>query len=457
MNVFGYLLLIAIFLAGPSNSYAQILRGSVATGTVSNQPLQLSLLDTIDRGLQYNLGVLSGSQDERIAAANHLRALYDLYPKVTGDIAAVSEQINLAAFGFTSFPGVQPIIGPFGLFDARARLTQTVFDRKLINDLREARENQKAATLGNQNTRELVVLTVSNFYLQALAGMSRVTAVEAQVARAQVLSNRAVDLKDAGVIPGVDVLRAQVELQTEQQRLLAVRNDFALQKLALARAIGIPVGQEITLTDRMPAGTGNVPAVEAALQAANENRADIRRAESLLHAADYAIKSARAEMKPRVDFAADYGTIGPRPTESHGTYSVTGTLTIPIFNNDHSKSDTEAALSRFEQRRLELEDLRGRVELEVRESFLNLRSSDEQVRVAQSSLDLAHQQLDQAEDRFRAGVTGNLEVVQAQEAVALADENLISSLYTLNVAKATLARSIGTAEQTIKAILGGRQ
>src|SRR5215831_15897351 len=156
MNFFGYLLLIAIFLAGPSDSFAQILRGSVATATVSNQPLQLSLLDAIDRGLQYNLGVLSGSQDERLAAANHLRALYDLYPKVTGDIAGVSEQINLAAFGFTSFPGVQPIIGPFGLVDARARMTQSVYDRKLINDLREARENQKAATLGNQNTRELV-------------------------------------------------------------------------------------------------------------------------------------------------------------------------------------------------------------------------------------------------------------------------------------------------------------
>ena len=248
-----------------------------------------------------------------------------------------------------------------------------------------------------------------------------------------------------------------MELQTEQQRLLAFRNDFALQELSLARAIGIPVAQEITLTDRMPTATGEVPTVEAALRAANENRADIKWAESLVQVSLYAINSARAEMFPKVGFAADYGVIGQRPTENHGTYSISGVLTVPIFNTDHSKSDTEAARARFEQRRLELEDLKGRVEMEVRESFLNLRSSEEQVKVAQSSLDLAHQQLDQAEDRFRAGVAGNLEVVQAQEAVALADENLISSLYTLNVAKATLARSTGTAEQTIKTFLGGRQ
>lgn len=456
MKPFGYVALIVLALAAPSNSYAQMLHGSVANGTASSEPLPLSLADAIDRGLRYNLAVLSGTQDQRLAAASHLRSLYELYPKVTAAIASTQEQINLAAFGFTSFPGVNNIIGPFALIDARARLTQTVFDRKLLDDLREARENQKAVSLGNQNTRELVVLTVANFYLQGLAGMSRVTAVEAQVTRAQALFDRAVDLKNSGLIPGVDVLRAQVELQTQQQRLLSVRNEFALQKLNLVRAIGVPVGQEITLTDHMPSTTGTTPALESALQIAMQNRADIQRAESLVTAAEYSIHSARAEMYPKLGFAADYGTIGPSPVDNHGTYSMTGVLTIPIFNNDHSKSDTEAALARLQQRKLELGDLTGRVESEVREAFLNLRTSEELVRVAQSSVDLARQQLDQTEDRFRAGVTGNLEVVQAQEAVALAEESVISSLYTLNVAKASLARAIGSAEQTIKTFLGGR-
>ena len=457
MNPIRYLALILALLAAPSASYAQLLGGSIPSGPVTTQPLSLSLSDAIDRGLRYNLGVLSGTQEQRAAAASHLRALYELYPKVSADVAVTEEQLNLAAFGFSSFPGIASIVGPFSLFDARSRLSQTVYDRKLLDDLKEAKENEQAVSLGNQNTRELVVLTVTNLYLRALAAMSRGSAVQAQVARAQTLYNRAVDLKNNGLIPGIDLLRAQVELQSEQQRLLAVQNDFALEKLTLVRAIGIPSGQQINLTDGMPSTTGAVPDIEAALQAANQNRADIKRAESLVRAADYSIRSAKAENYPKLSVAGDYGTIGQSPVQNHGTFSVTGVVTIPIFNNDHSKSDAEAARARFEQRQLELQDLRQRVETEVRESFLNLRSSDEQVRVAESSLDLAHQQLDQAEDRFRAGVAGNLEVVQAQEAVALADENVISSLYSLNLAKATLARSMGTAEQMIKSFLGGHQ
>src|SRR5438105_12345747 len=199
MKLFGYFLLIAIAIAAPLNSYAQILRGSVPTGAVSTQPQALSLAEAIDRGLRYNLAALSGTQDERAAAASHLRALYELYPKVTANVSSTQQQINLAAFGFSGFPGVRPIIGPFALFDARSRFAQTVYDRKLIDDLREARENQRAVSLGNGNTRELVVLTVANLYLEGLAEAGRVTAVEAQVARAQALYDRAVDLRNSGM------------------------------------------------------------------------------------------------------------------------------------------------------------------------------------------------------------------------------------------------------------------
>jgi len=450
-------LMIAILATGPAPSYGQTsLGGSVPTGSISLQPLPLSLSDAVDRGLRYNLATLSGTQDERVAAAARLKALNELYPKLSADFLSSQQQINLAAFGFTGFPGQKLIIGPFALVDARAHLTQKVVDWKLIRDFRQEQETQKAASFGNENTRELVVLTVANLYLQTIAGTSRVSAVEAQVARAQTLYNRAVDLKNAGLTPSLDVVRAQVELQTEQQRLVAFRNDFALQKLNLARAIGIPLGQEINLTDRMPSETGGPPEIEVALSTAFEDRADLKRSESLLRAAQYAIDSARAERLPTIEFAADYGVIGPRPTSSHGTYSMAGRLSVPLFNSNHSQTDLQAASARYEQRRLEAEDLRGRIEMDVRAAFLEMRSSEEQVRVAQSSLDLAHQQLDQAEDRFRAGVAGNLDVVQAQEAIALADENLISSLYTLNVAKASLARAMGIAEQSIKTFFGGK-
>ncbi len=434
---------------------ASPLNGSIVTGEVSAQPLPLSMSDALDRALHYNLAILSGTQDDRAAAAMRLRALYEMYPKINADITATQEQINLAAFGFTNFPGIAEIVGPFGIVDARAKLTESVFNRKLVHDLREAQANENAATYANANSRELVVLTVANLYLQALASASRVTAVEAQVGRAQALYNQAVDLRTAGVIAGIEVVRAQVELQTEQQRLLAFRNDFAQQKLSLSRAIGIPLGQELTLTDHMPTQTTAVSNMDTALLAARNNRADMKRADALVTAAQQAVDSARSERLPTLDVNADYGAIGPAPDRSHGTYSISGEIKIPIFNGTHEKSDREVAAARLEQRRLEAEDLKGRIEMDVRSAFLELQSSSEQVRVAQSSLDLAHRQLDLAQDRFQAGVTGNLEVVQAQEAVALADESVISGLYSLNVAKAMLARAEGIAEQAIKAFLGG--
>jgi outer membrane protein TolC len=429
---------------------------SVPSGTVSATPLGLSLSDAIDRALRYNLAILTSTQDERAAAAQRLEALSDLLPKLSANLSSTQQQINLAAFGFSGFPGIGQVVGPFTIVDGRGVISHSVFDRKLVHDFRETRENERATSFGSENTRELVVLATTSLYLEALAASGRVDAVQAQVARARTLYERAVDMKDAGVVPAIDVLRAQVELQTQQQRLLAFENEFAQQRLNLIRAIGIPLGQEITLTDAMPQGGLPAAAFDDALRTAQQNRPDLKRAESLVRAAQHAVDSARSENLPTLDFDADYGAIGRGVTQSHSTYTVRGAVRVPVFNSNHRKSDREEAEARLEQRRLDSDDLRARVEMEVRSAFLNLRSSEEQVKVAQSSLGLARTQLDQAQDRFEAGVTSNLEVVQAQEAVALADENVISSLYALNIAKAGLARAMGVAEQAIKAYLGAR-
>jgi outer membrane protein TolC len=217
------------------------------------------------------------------------------------------------------------------------------------------------------------------------------------------------------------------------------------------------LGQEIQLTDSMPQQGLPAASLETSLQTAMANRADSKRAEALVQSARQSVDSAKAENLPKIDLNADYGDLGPTPANSHGTFTVKGALTIPVFNFNHSKSDQDAAKARLQQRQLEYDDLKGRIEMDVRSSFLDLRSSEDQVKVAQSSLDLAHKELDQAQDRFESGVADNLEVIQAQETVALADETLISSLYSLNVAKAGLARAMGVAEQSIKTYLGGKQ
>lgn len=427
---------------------------SVESGTASSEAIPLTILDAIHRGLKSNLAVVSGDLDSRIAAAKRLRDLSDLLPKIDGRLSAASQQVNLAAFGFSGFPGIRPVIGPFNLVDARAVFSQPLLDLEKVHNLREANENQKAVSLGNENTRELVVLTVMDLYFQAVAGMSRVHAVEAQVTGAQALNTCAVDLKSAGVAPGIDVLRSQVELQTEQQRLIQARNDLAREKLNLARAIGLPLAQDFTLVDGLPGGTVPSESLSELLSRAYSNRLDARAAEARLHAAEEAVKAAHAENLPTVHVDANYGAIGKQPLDTHGTYSVAGTVLFPIFNSK-SKSDTMEREALLHQRQAEVDALHGHIELDVRSALLELQSADEQYKVAQSSQALVRQQLDQAQDRFAAGVAGNLEVVQAQEALALADENVIRSLYGFNAARIALAHATGVAEKSAEEAFGG--
>jgi outer membrane protein TolC len=261
-------------------------------------------------------------------------------------------------------------------------------------------------------------------------------------------------LKSAGVVPGIDVLRAQVELQSAEQRLIQARNDLSREKLNLARAIGLPLGQEFTLVNDLPGGATQIETLPDLLDRSYTSRPDAKAAESRLRAAQEAVKSAKAVNLPTAHVDANYGIIGQNPWSSHGTFAVSGTVDFPIFNSK-SKSETTEKEALVMQRQAEVDSLHGRIELEVRSALLELQSAEEQYKVAQSSLALVRQQLDQAQDRFAAGVANNLEVVQAQEAIALADENVIRSLYALNASRALLARAAGVAEQSAEEVFGG--
>lgn len=430
--------------------------GSVVQGQATPALLPLSIADAIDRALKYNLGPIVSEQQTRALRAERLRTLSDLLPKVAASVTETVQQINLAAFGFTSFPGVQPVIGPFSLFDARARYSQAIVDFRLLHELRSASEQVTAGAYAQQDIRELVVMITTDLYLEAVAASSRVDAARAQLRTAQAVYDRAVNLKDSGVAPGIDVLRAQVQLQAQQQSVVAAENEFAKQKLNLARAIGLPQAQQFTQTNGFVTAARTLPSVDQALAMALESRPDYRRSLTLIRAAEESRKAGVGRRLPSVLFNADYGDIGRSPFSSHGTMGVQGTLLIPLYTGERARAEINDAEALLEQRKAESADLRERIEYEIRTAELDIQSASERVRVAQNARDLAQQQLVQAQDRFAAGVTTGLEVTQAQEAVAGADENYISSLYGLNIAQASLARATGAAEKTIKSFFGGK-
>ena len=429
------------------------------TGSISNEKpvpgsVPITLLDAINRALKYNLGLYTSQTSQQTVQAARLQALANLLPNLNAHAADEIQQINLATFGL-SIPGFPPIVGPFNVVDFRAAVTSPILDFQAINKWHSANQNVTAAKYGYQNARELVVVTVGFSYVQALASEARVSAVEAQVKTAQTLYQQALDQKTAGVVPAIDELRAQVELQAEQQRLVSVRNDLDKQKLQLARIIGLPVGQEFTLAQKIPYTPAPVMTEDEAIARALRDRPDYAAAEARVRAAEYSIHAAESERLPKLGFNGDYGTIGRSLANNHGTFTAAGAVTVPIFEGGRIKGDIEQAQATLNQRKAEAQDMRGRIEYEVRASFLDLNSAAEQVRVATSTLDLANQTLAQAQDRFRAGVTNNLEVVQAQEAVANSNDALISSTLQFNLAKLELARSLGIAERATKDFLGG--
>lgn len=441
---------------GPGLSLPQsVLYGGVPSGTATPEVLQLSLTDAIKRGLKYNLGLLLSEQDIRAAQGIRLRSRADLLPNLATGITETQTQINLAAYGFSGLPGVPTIVGPFNVFDARLFLSQPLLDFRARSQLREDAENLKATEHTFKDTRESVVLICGNLYLEAVAGRSRIEAARAQFQTAQALYDLAVDRKKAGLAAGIDELRARVQLQSQQQRLITVENDYAKEKLALARTIGLPLGQEFALADDMTYAPLLGITKESALEQAYQNRGDYLSAQERVKAAESEKKAALGESYPSLALNADYGDIGPRPGDSHGTFTVAANLRIPIFQGGRVRGKVMEAEAHLSQRRAELEELRARIYYEVQTSFLDLKSAEERVKVAQSARDLAEEEIRQIKDRFAAGVANTVEVVQGQESLADASDNFISSLYTFSLAKGTLAKVMGVAEQAFPRFLRG--
>jgi outer membrane protein TolC len=442
---------------GASINSQNPLFGSVPEGKASGQEMPLSIMDAIGLGLRHNLGLILNQVGTESARAARIRALADLLPNVTGTVRENIQQVNLAAFGVPLPAGAHTVVGPFSIFDARAALSQNLFDLHALNNTRSAGAELKAAEFTYRNARELVVLAVGSQYLQVISNMARVEAAESEVKTAQALYQQATDLQKAGVSARIDPLRSQVELQSRQQQLIVAQNDFDKSKLTLIRIIGLPVAQPITLTDRVPFEPLAAIDFDSALQRSYTRRQDYLSAKAQVEAAQLAKKAATSQRIPAVGFNADYGDIGKTPGNSHGTVTISGTVRFPIIDNGKIRADVEQADATLKQRQAELSDLGARIEFDVRTALLDIQSAAKQVEVAKSSLDLANETLREAQDRFAAGVTDNLEVVQAQDSVALANENYIGSLYTHNVAKITLAKALGIVEEAVRNYLGGKK
>lgn len=428
--------------------------------TPSGEPIQLSILDAVGRALDRNLGVLTSAAKIDRARGERWLALSRLLPTVNGRLAESLQKTNLEAFGFGAGsgplpPGFRTIVGPFNVFDARVYVSQSILNFGALNNLRSETHSLGAARFSYQSARDLVVLVTANAYLQALAAAARAESARAQVQTAQALHQQAVDLKQGGLVAGIDVLRAQLQMNTQLQRATTTRNDYEKAKLQLARIIGLPPGQTFTLTDTLPEAPAPDISLDEALDRAYKSRPDYQAALERVRAAEATRAAVVGDALPSVQVTADYGGIGLTPGTARGTFAVVGAVTVPIFQGGRVRGRLLQADADLRDRRAEAEDQKAGIYYDVRTAFLDLEASGDQLKVAGEARDLAAQELTAARDRFAAGIASNVEVVQAQEAVALAGEQYISALYSYNVSKAALARGLGVAEDMVRQLLGG--
>jgi outer membrane protein TolC len=299
-----------------------------------------------------------------------------------------------------------------------------------------------------------VTLSVGTQYLLALADAAQIENARALEKADEVAYQQAKESHDAGVGTNLDMLRARVQLQTQQQAVINSENAFAKDKIQLNRIIGLPADQEITLTDTAPyAEFAELPLADA-MQLAFQRRKDLLGLQAQLEVATQARKAVRSQRLPTVAFDGYYGVLGEIGALYHGVFAATGKVSVPVFQEGQLRGESEVATAQAIALRQQIDSLRVSIEWQIRSAMLDVQSSNELVKVARSNVELAAQQVQDASDRFRAGVEDNLPVVQAQAVLAAAQSRLVQTLYQYNQSKLTLARNTGVVESQYKIYLG---
>jgi outer membrane protein TolC len=317
------------------------------------------------------------------------------------------------------------------------------------NNYRSSSEIVRANQLSLRDARDLVVLAVAGSYLQVITAGARVDSARAQLDTATALYDQTSQQRKVGLVAQVDVDRSEVQMLTQKQRLVSLQNDFAKQKINLARITGLPPTDQYEISDVAPFSGAPALTVEQALQQALLQRSDLKAAEAQIRAAERTVSAARAERLPSLALNGDYGVIGTNPAQSHGTFSVTGTLRLPIWQGGRVEGDIEQANAAAAERRAESDDLQRQIEAEVRNAFLDLQAAASQVEVAERNVQVTKETLELTRQKFAAGVTDNVEVVQAQASLASADLDYINSVFAHNLAKLSLARATGSLADTL--------
>lgn len=423
----------------------------------AREVLPLSLKKAVDLALapEGNTRLQLARETIRQAQSRAAQARAALLPDLSASTSYQNQTQNLAARGISvalPFPGFAfPVfVGPYDVFDARASVTQSVFDFSSIRRFQAARVNVTAAEADSESVSEQTMDQVARAYLAALRAQTMVETARANVKLAEELKSLARTQHAAGTGTGIEVTRADVQLANEQQRLTEAENDLERARLQLMRVIGLNLEAKVELTDTLGYVPMDQPTVQQALETARKSRAELDAQDRRERSASLNYSSVKLERLPTVAAFGDYGSSGSGfdrvlPTRTYGIG-----LRLPIFDGGRRDARRAEALSQLRQEKIRTHDLHEQVLLEIKLALESLRSAETQVKTAESGLKLAENELRQAQRRYKAGVANNIEVTDAQTRLVRARENRISALFNHNLARIDLTSAMGTVERILQ-------
>ena len=413
-------------------------------------PYRLTLQDAIQKALQANLGVLvAGTNVEQAEAARMRSFSAAMLPRISAQTYANVQNRDLQAFGL-SLPGIPipHVVGPFSNYDFRVYAQQNVVDLASYRQLKASELAVVAGKLDYQDARDLIVRSIAALYLNAQSSAARVDAAQSRVTDSTTLLKLAKDKHDAGTATGVDVLRAEVQLANDRQALLAARNQYKQSLLTLARNMGMSPGTDLELAEQLAYRSLKGQEIETLVLAALESRSDYLSLAALRQEFAEQQRANAARWFPKLSVNGNFGAIGRSIGGVQPTGLIQGQIDFTVFDRDRNGEAQELA-SKVRRIDDQIADLRRGIEEDVREALLNMDSAAEEVSVARDGQELAHRELELAQDRFKAGTANNVEVVTAQDELARAEENTIVAITSHVDAKFALARAMGDTEKNI--------
>ena len=418
------------------------------------RPQRLTMKEAIELALKRNLSILVAGTEVDELKGTRERRLASLLPRASGDLLANRQNVNLAALGFTSIPNIPipTVIPAFNHYDSRFFASQPLIDRQAYHNWKASEKQEQASKLSYQDMRDLVVRETAGLYLDSQAGAAEVEAAEARVTTSQTLERLARDQHDQGLATAVDVVRAQVQLARDQQNLLVARDNYQTSLLTLTRFLGMSPGTPLELAEQLQFHRLQPPGIDQALHTALESRSDYRSLVAQRESLVEQQKASRARYLPKLSINGDYGALGTARAMA-GIGEIQGTLTVTVFDLDRNGEQKEIQ-SRVQRLGRQIDDLARGIEQDLRKALLDLDSAENQVNVTEAALKLAQRELALSQDRFRNGVTDNIEVVTAQDALASAQDDRILALARHADAGMALARALGATEKNYQMYLG---